>query len=168
MPKFILYLFFMLLLLPTTALANSVNISVTGNEDGSSNSVKYNSNTSTNYQSSGTSKNETHIKINDNGEVKEYHGSGEDVHLQSSSGKTTVKVDNNSVTNNPSPASSSKVTSKTNITVNSTTAQSPSPSAGTEASVAGVFKDDSGKSSQNAGLWEIFKKKIESFFSFFS
>lgn len=156
----------MLLILPSTASAK-VNVEISNNLDGSKNSVKVNSNTS-NYQSSNTPDSHTDIVINNNGEVKEYHGSGEDINIQSGDGKSTVSVKNNSATNSPSPTTSSKVTTRTNITVNSNTSDDSSPSASSSPAVAGVSIDISGNKEEKAGLWAGIKKQLAAFFKLFS
>lgn len=164
MPKFVPYLIFMLLVLPSSALAK-VEVNILNNGEGSTNSVKVNSNTSSNQNSSNTFDNETRIKINSNGEEKEYYGSDGVINMQSSDGKTTVNVNNNSVNKSPFPSSSSKSTIKTNITVNSSTSDSSSSAAPSPA-VAGVFRDNLEK--KPAGFWEYFKSQLTQLLKLFS
>ncbi len=167
MPKLTLLLLFMAFILPTSALAK-VEVNISNNLDGSNNSVKVNSKASTNYQSSnsGTS-GTTHITIDNNGEKKEYHGSGGNVKIKSSDGKSTVSVSNNSVTTDTNITSNTTVNSKTNITVNSNTSDS-SPSAKPEATVAGIFKDSSQDLETKSGLWAFIKREISELFKLFS
>lgn len=146
MLKLFFFLVFTLLLIPTSASADV--------------KVNVDSDYSSNQSSSKTFKNETDIRLESNGEVKEYHGSDGDVHIESSDGKSSVTVNNNGATNNPSPSTSS-VTSKTNITVHSNTLDSsPSPSASPspEATVAGVMTEN--EPEEEKGLWEYVKKQI--------
>lgn len=162
MPKFILYLFFMLLLLPQSVFA-SVTVDISNNGEGSSNDVSVKSDTASSRETSNNIDNTTDIKINNNGRVKEYHGKDGNIELTSDDGKSSVSVKNNSVFKN-SGSSSSSVRTTTNITVNSDS--DSSSSAKTEASVAGIFKDNSIQ--EKAGLWEFLKKELTLFFSFFS
>lgn len=170
MPKLILYTLFMLLFLPSAALAK-VEVNISNNLEGSNNSVKINSDTGGNsYKSTNSTNNETNIIIESNGEKKEYHGSGTgNIELKSSDGKNSVTVNNNGVSNKPNQTLNSTVNTTTNIQVNSNAdASSPSPSGSPEATVAGVFTDNSDKEDEKMGLWEYVKKELEELFSLFS
>lgn len=162
MPKFILYLFFILLLLPQSIFA-AVTVDISNNDEGSRNDVSVKSDTTSNRETSNSIDNTTDIIIKSNGQVKEYHGKDGNIELKSDDGKSSVSVKNNSASKN-SVSSSSSVTTTTNITVNSDT--DSSSSAKTEASVAGIFKDNSNQ--EKAGLWEFLKRELKLFFSFFS
>lgn len=169
MPKYILYTLLTLILFPSVASAK-VNVEISNNLDDSRNSVNIKSNTGSNQESSNSVNSQTDIVINNNGEKKEYHGTGDGViELKSEDGKSTVTVNNNSVTNNPSPSSSSKVTTKTNITVNSNTDNADSsPSANPSPAVAGISIDNTEKSEEKPGLWASFKKQFSALFKLFS
>lgn len=165
MPKLILYSLFMLLFLPSSAFAK-VEVNISNNLDGSSNSVKINSNTGGNsYKSTSNGDNQTNIVIENNGETKEYHGNGEgNIELKSSDGKSSVTVNNNGATNKPSQSTNSTINTTTNIKVNSNTGNA-SPSNSPEATVAGVFIENTG---EKTGFWEYVKKEIAELFSIFS
>ena len=152
----------MLLILPSTASAK-VEVNISNNLDGSKNKVNINSDKSTSYQSSENVKNQTDIVIESNGERKEYHGSDGNINLESSDGKSSVKVNTAGTTNNSTQSLSSNIT--TEISVNSNTG-SASPSATPEATVAGIFKDAS--SETKPGLWEFLKRQLAEIFSLFS
>lgn len=163
MPFLILYILFILLFLPSSASAK-VNVEVSNNLDGSSNNVNINSDTSgTSYN---TVNNQTNIRINNNGEIKEYHGNGGNIDIRSDDGKSSVSVNTTGATNNSNNTNAS-VTSKTNVMINSNTVDS-SPSAESinlEATVAGIsskaeFKEE--------GIWEFIKEEIKKIVSIFS
>lgn len=125
--------------------------------------VNVNTNTSINQSSTNTSDNNTHIRINSNGEVKEYNGSNDNVEIKSGDGKTTVSVKN--IDGSNKSAASSDVNNNTNIFVNSNTKEgSPSSSPTSEATVAGIFIENEGKSQLNTGFWEQLIKKINAIF----
>lgn len=145
MAKLVLLSLLALLFTPI-AHASSVNVNV-------------NSNTSTNQTSTNKIENNTHIRINSNGEVKEYNGSDGNIEVKSGDGKTSVSVKNgDSGINNTT--SSAKVNAKTNIFVDSNTkAASPSSSVMPEATVAGVFKNN-----MNLGFWENLRRRLSAIF----
>lgn len=155
MPKAGFFLL-LLLLLPTSALAQ-VKVEILNNLEGSNNSVKVNS---------GSVNNQTDIRINNNGEVKEYHGEGGNIELKSSDGKSSVSVNTTGAANN-SQKSTSNVTSKTNITVNSNTSDA-SASSTPEATVAGIFNDNSENQNEKSGLLEYIKKQFQELLNLFS
>ncbi len=146
----------LLLLFPATALAE-VKVEILNNMEGSNNSVKVNSE---------SVRNQTDITINNNGEVKEYHGEGGNIELKSSDGKSSVSVNTTGAGQNTQKSTSS-VKSTTNITINSNTNDS-SPSAASVATVAGVFKDDSQKENNKPGLLEYLKRQFEELLNLFS
>lgn len=161
----VLILLFTLLILPKNALAE-VKVEISNNLDGSNNNVHVNSDTSSNNHYSGDVQSQTTIKINNNGEVKEYKGNGENVELKSSDGKSSVSVNTNGATNNP-VQSSAKVNSKTNITVNSNTSDA-SPSSTPEATVAGVTTQNTDENEDKPGLLEFIKRQFKELFTLFS
>lgn len=149
MPRLAVLAILALLTIPTVSHA-SVNVNV-------------NSNTSSNQTSTNRIDNNTHIRINTNGEVKEYNGSDGNVEIKSSDGKTSVSVKNNEG-GSKSTTSTSDVNSKTNIVVNSNTKEaSPSSSPTPEATVAGVFRDDV-QVNMNSGFWERLTRRINAIF----
>lgn len=157
MPKLIPYFLLMLLLSPKIAFAE-VKVEISNNTGGSNNNVRVNS--SNNVQS------QTNIKINNNGEVKEYHGSDEKVEMKTSDGKSSVTVNTTGASNN-STNSSTSVNSKTNITVNSKTDDSSvSASSSPEATVAGVVKE-SKEIKEESNFWNYLRKELESLFKLF-
>jgi hypothetical protein len=155
MLKSIPYLLLMLILIPSSAFA-SVNVQISNNLEGSSNNVNVKSNTSGNIQ------NQTDIVINNNGEKKEYHGSGGNIELKSDDGKSSVTVNTTGASNN-AKSSSSTVNSHTNITVNSDTDNSLA-SASAQATIAGIFKEEK---QEHSGFWEYLKKELDSIFKIF-
>lgn len=151
--KLLVFGIFTIMLFPSRADAK-VEVNISNNLEGSNNSVQV---------KSGTMQNQTDIVINDNGEKKEYHGSGDgDIELKSGNGKSSVQISNNSVSNNPTQNSKSDVSIKTNITVNSNTSEA---SASADATVAGIFKDNSEQ--RGAGFWNYLKSQIDKFFKLF-
>lgn len=165
----VIILFLTLLVLPTVAFAD-VKVEISNNLEGSDNNVKVNSNTSSNNGSSGSMDNQTSIRINNNGEVKEYKGNGSNVELKSSDGKSSVSVNTNGAGNNTTQ-SNAKINNKTNITVNSSTSDSEaSPSSSPEATVAGVMIEntDEDKVVDRPGLLEYIKRQFKQLFNLFS
>lgn len=148
-----------ILTLPLKIASAETKIEIYGNTG--NNEVSVNSNTSSSYKSSNNTDSSTHIKINSNGEVKEYNGRDGSVHIQSSDGKTSVSVNNNAPTN--SPKASSGVNAKTNIIINSNTKDS-TPSSTPEATVAGVFKDSKIEVNMDSGFWDRLMQRINAIF----
>lgn len=152
--RLLVLVIFAIMTLPSQAEAK-VEVNISNNLGGSNNSVQVKSE---------AMQNQTDIVINDNGEKKEYHGSGEgDIELKSGDGKSTVQINNNSVSNNPTQNSKSDVSIKTNITVNSNTSET---SASADATVAGIFKDNS-EQQRDAGFWNYMKSQIDKFLELF-
>lgn len=85
----------LLLVSPRLVLA-SVNVDISGNAEGSKSKVIVESNVKSSTTTSQNSTNRTDIRIETNGEVKEYHGSGESVHIESGDGNNSVSVRNDS------------------------------------------------------------------------
>src|SRR5690606_13071194 len=99
MPKLLLLFLILFLAAPVNA-ASDIKVNITDNLEGSTNKVQIKSNTGNIKQSSSNNySNTTSIKINQNGEVKEYNGSDGNINIQSSDGKTSVSVQNNSAEN---------------------------------------------------------------------
>lgn len=75
----------------------SANTSVNVSNNGSNSQVKINNViNSSNSTSTNTSNTTTDIRIETNGEVKEYHGTGnQNINIESSDGKNSVKINNN-------------------------------------------------------------------------
>lgn len=143
--------FLALLIIPTAAQASSVNVNV-------------NSNTSSNQTSTNRLDNNTHIRININGEVKEYTGSDGNIDIKSGDGKTSVSVKNNEA-GSKSTTYTSDINNKTNIVVNSNTKEtSPSASHAPEATVAGIFKDNQIEMNMDLGFWERLTRRINAIF----
>lgn len=167
MPKILLLLLLFLIASPVSA-ASDVRVNISDNLEGSTNKVQIDSNTGGVKQSSSNNySNSTSIKINQNGEVKEYNGSDGNINIQSSDGKTSVSVKNNSV-ENENTSSDTNIKTKTNITVNANTNNSPTPSASAsesaEATVAGIFNDNTFKTKVNSGFWENLIRRINAIF----
>lgn len=102
-----------LLTLPKlTQAANEIKIDISNNGEGSNNSVSVNSSSSFSSSSQSSSNTQTDIRIESNGEVKEYHSNKpENIDIQSTDGKSKVTITNqtNSSTS-PSPSPSETAT----------------------------------------------------------
>lgn len=106
-----------LIFMAKVALAN-VSVEVSSNNAGSSSNVSINNNVVSNSNSQTTSKTKTDIRIESNGELKEYHSEdGGSVSIESSDGKAKVNVNSqtNSQNTNSQSSSSSTDSSKAEI-----------------------------------------------------
>jgi hypothetical protein len=104
------------LLLPVTSFATtSVNIS--NNDNGSTNRVSIiNGQNTSNSASVNQSQGTTDIKIESNGQVKEYHSSGnQDINVSSNDGKSSVSIQNQA-TPSPTTNTRSSINSSTSVT----------------------------------------------------
>lgn len=156
---------FMMLFLPATVSAK-VDVNISNNLEGTNNTVDINSNTS-GGETSGV-RNQTDIVINNNGQVKEYHGTDSRIEINSDDGKSSVNINNNSATSTKAQNLKSGVTSSTSVVVNSNTLDStasaaPSP----EATVAGVFMQKKENESVS-GLWGFIKREFDKLLELFS
>lgn len=139
------FLTILLLILPRSASA-SVNVQVSGNGDGSNSTVSVESNTSS-PTSKNTYNNSTDIRIETNGEVKEYHGTGDqNITVQSGNGGNSVSV-NTKGSSNPS--------------------SSPSASSSAQPSPTSSASPTSTAESKVQTLMEMIKKEIQSFLNLF-
>ena len=111
-------LFLLTFLIPSPAFANT-DIDVSGNGSGSHSSV-----TVSNTASSGS--NHTDIKMETNGEVKEYHGDGTNIHLESGSGQNSVNITNFPQPTSHSTNSDTSILNEVNIETNGSASASPS------------------------------------------
>jgi hypothetical protein len=86
---------FCFLLLPKSTYAN-VNVNISNNSSGSNSQVNIkNEVNSTTNTGSNTSNTKTDIRIETNGEVKEYHSTGnENIKIESGDSKNSVKINN--------------------------------------------------------------------------
>lgn len=142
----------LMLFVARTAQA-STNIEISGNSEGSTSNVSVSSNTSSSNNSSNTSESKTDIRVETNGEVKEYHGTGNNnVTVESSNGQNKVTVTNQANISNhsPSPSPSPSHTAST----------SASPSA--SPNIESLFKDDS-----EWNFFEYMKQKFAELFKIF-
>lgn len=132
-------LLFLLLILPNTINAK-VNVQISGNGEGASSNVQISSSTSTSNESSNDSSNSTDIRIETNGEVKEYHGTGDqNIVLQSENGKNTVSV---TVNSSSAPSSLPGASSPVQPAASSSASPSPSPSADNKSGLIGFLKNE--------------------------
>jgi len=152
--------FILLLLIPQIAQAN-VNVNISDNKEGSKSNVSVNSNTSgssSNTNNSGS--NTTNIRIETNGEVKEYYGTGDEaINIQSSNGNNSVTVN----PGNPSakPSQNSNTSINTNITTNVTSGNS-------NASPSAEINVSENNEKHEFALIEFLKKEFESLLKLFS
>lgn len=135
-----------LLILPKSVSA-SVDVQIYGNENGSDSNVTVKSNTSGSTQNSNNSSNTTDIRIETNGEIKEYHGTGDqNIKVESGNGSNSVSV-NNKATSNPS--------------------SSPIASSSSQASSAPTSAPTPDSENKAKTFLEMIKKEIQSFLNLF-
>lgn len=134
-----------LLFLVTPQVTNA-SVSVNIENSGGTNKVNIDSESSANYQQSGSTNIKTDVVVNQNGEKKEFHTTnGEDVNYQSSDGKTKVNINSNT-NNSPKPSISVSPSPKTS--------ESASPSA----DVLGIQKEIDEIRQENRSLMDLIKQ----------
>lgn len=95
MRKLLLIIITLFLLVPTQVSA-SINVEITGNGPGSTSEVITQNNVNSKTTSIQKSAGKTDIRIETNGEVKEYHGEGNtNVILESGDGNNSVSIKSN-------------------------------------------------------------------------
>jgi len=95
-----LLLFTLFLSIPPSVFAET-NVNVSGNGEGSHTSVSVTNNVNSTSNSTTTSNSKTHVRIETNGEVKEYNSeNGGSVHIESDDGTAKVNINNNGSTSN--------------------------------------------------------------------
>lgn len=132
---------------PTLVLAR-VNVEISNNGPGSKSSVNVESQINSSTSTKNSINNQTDIKIESNGEVKEYHGSDENIRLESGNGNNSVSVRSN-ITNENSYKSASPSASI-----------SPQPSTSAE-------PDKPEEKNPTLSLLDIIKREVESFLNLF-
>ncbi len=148
MPKVLILVIFLLLVTPVNA-ATEVRVNISGNLDGSTNKVQINSNTETVQQSPNNNyNNSTSVRIEQNGQVKEYNGSDGNVNIRSSDGKSSVSVSNDFVED----------TNQTSYT------NTPFASESGDATAAGIFKESEIDGQDSTGFWENLLKRLNAIF----
>lgn len=117
------------LIFPQAALA-SVSVEISGNGKGSTNTVNVQqSQSGSSVHQSSSSNIKTDIRVESNGEIKEYHSqSGGDIHVESSDGHSQVDVKNETTPSVSQSSSSVHTTIKTEVNGVSTTTGWPSSS----------------------------------------
>lgn len=153
-------LLFLILVLPKQVYAE-IKVDISNNMDDSSNNVTINSDNGSNNKNSNSGSNQTNIRINNNGEIKEYKGNDDKVEIRSEDGKSSVSVNTTGVSNN-STRTESNVSTKTNVVVNSDTNEASPSSSPTISSP--LPKAESVK----PGLLEFIKREIKQIFELFS
>lgn len=84
-----------LVIFPQIAFAD-IDVQISGNGPGSKSEVSIESNVKSSTTNSQNSTGKVDIRIETNGEVKEYHGEGNtSIHIESSSGNNSVSIINN-------------------------------------------------------------------------
>ena len=123
--KFFFLIIFAAFLFPKSSIAStaSTNVSISNNAEGSNNNVNVVNEVNTSVNTGGGGESRTDIRIETNGEVKEYHGTGdEDVTIESGNGNNSVRVTNKSGSQSSATISESKDSSPS-----STPKLSPTP-----------------------------------------
>ncbi len=154
-------LLLLILVLPKQTFAE-IKVDISNNMEGSSNNVTVNSSNGSNKQNSNSGNTQTNIRINNNGEIKEYKGNDGKVEIKSEDGKSSVSVNTTGVSNN-STQTQSNVSTKTNVVVNSDTNEEASPSSSPTLS-SPLPEAESIK----PGLLEFIKREIKQIFELFS
>lgn len=138
----------MLLMIASPArAATDIKVSISENIEGSSNRIEIDSNSENSKQASDSYEGSTSVKINQNGEVKEYKGSGSNVDLKTSDGKSSVSIRNNQGDSPQDGASPSAVATES-----------------AEASIAGIIKESEPAAELNISFWENLTERISIFF----
>lgn len=83
----------LLLISPKSSFA-SITVDVLGNGEGSKSKVTVESNVKSSTTTNQNFKSTTDIRIETNGEVKEYHGNDESIHIESGDGNNSVSIKN--------------------------------------------------------------------------
>ena len=142
MIKLLLVFVFFALIPPNSVLAN-INVEVSGNGEDSESKVIINSNVKSTTTTSQKSTGKTDIRIETNGEVKEYHGEGDvNINLESSGGNNSVSI-------------------QTGGSVVDITESTPSSSA----SASGEIEDE--KTDAGFNIVEFIKKQFDSILNIF-
>ncbi len=143
--------------LPGPAFA-STSVNISGNANDSTNQVSVNNTVFSSVNSGIRSNSQTDIRIDTNGQVKEYRGSSQDINLQSGSGNSSVSVSNsinNSAVSTPAGSGRGDENSKVTPPVY------PSPALWFQQS------NSSGNGNRNFNLGEFVRQQIASIFQFF-
>lgn len=127
--------------------ATDVKINISESIEGSSNKIDISSNSENSEQTSNSYEGSTSIRINQNGEVKEYKGSGSNVDLKTSDGKSSVSIHNNQEGSPRNWPSASVAATES-----------------AEASIAGITKEFEVAAENHLNFWENLTERISVFF----
>lgn len=160
--KFSALMLFSLLLLfiNPREVFGSVDVTISGNGESSSSRVSIKNNVSNSTKGEDSSDSSVDIRIETDGEVKEFHGKGnQDIKLESGNGKNSVSIFNNSSGSQTSSSNSFSSNTSVSTKVNkeeSSSSPTPNSSKSTQ------------KKEEDNSLFDFIKREIELIFSLFS